>query len=204
LRSEIPEFSNAEEARKYLTGKFILTINIENEEIFRETDDFWLPEKIRFLLKKRTITHSDYLALLDPSVSYNLGNFNTANIDESYSLFRYKNQYVGETYAFASIEGSFFPVEYGFVLRLIVDTSIVTISLKLHDASVDIPQRLPEYFYYNEKYKTYMWNDDVFKTRAEFYQNLLDHRNGKMPIQLRYLVEKWNLILNSLEIGDHA
>lgn len=68
LRSEIPEFSNAEEARKYLTGKFILTINIENEEIFRATDDFWLPEKIRFLLKKRNITHSDYLVLLDQSV----------------------------------------------------------------------------------------------------------------------------------------
>jgi len=200
MQREMPRFSNRKERSEFIAGgKFILDIIIKNEETFRE--EARLPEKIVPLLKKDNISQSDYLALLDPSTVYNLsGMFSSANIKESYSLFKYKNKNVGETYAFADIEGSFYPVEYGFVLTVVVDTSIVTIRFKLLDDSNDLPKQLIEYFYYDESYKTYRWKPDVLKTREKFYKQLVSGNNGNMPLKLRLLVEKWNAILESLQI----
>jgi hypothetical protein len=198
--SQFPKFATIEEARKYRAEKIILSIQVENEEIFRKEDPFWLPEKFASLLKKDRISHSDYLSLLDPSDIYNLSRRNIPNIDESYSLFEYKNEYIGEAYAFASIEGSFFPVEYGFVLKLIVDTSLVTIRLKLYDESFNIPQQLPEYFYFDDKYNTYMWRQNIFDSRAKFYRQLVSKDNS-MPSTLKLLYEHWVFLINSIEIN---
>jgi hypothetical protein len=204
MENEIPRFSHKEEARKYSQGwEFTLIIRIENEETFRKEDEFWLPEKIVSLLEKKTqISQSDYLALLDPATLYNLSRVHEPYIDESYSLFKYKNKNVGEMYAFASTEGSFFPTRYGFTLIVIVDTFIVEVILKLDDGTINIPKQLTEFFYYDESYKTYLWRQSSSETRARFYKQLVSGNNKNMPPNLKRLVEIWDSILASIEINS--
>jgi hypothetical protein len=198
-RSELPAMGQTEEM-VFLDQKVLLGVVVEDEAALRQSEYNELSIELKELLERKSnLTNNDLLGLLKGSTSLKFSQGSIATVEEIYSLFYYNNKVIGEKCGYAEIQGSYASDIYGLYFVVAIDSHLVTVSLRLTDRSLLVPQSLPEYFEYKDEYKEFWWRNPL-ESRKKLFQRLLSSDYKTLPENLQNLRESWDTVINSLTV----
>ena len=123
-------------------------------------------------------------------------------ITSSYAKIEYNGETIGELYGYDGSIDEVAPLTYGYWMNLISGNNILCIEISMHDVNFIIPPRMPEYFYYKNIYKNYVWQD-FSMSRSMLYHKLNKYDYEGLPEEFKKLRETLDMIVNTLVIKGY-
>jgi hypothetical protein len=152
------------------------------------------------LAEKEKISRNDFIVLLEANSKYAFTNYLPwADLSQSYNTIRHDGIAIGESYFATGYDGLLAPSGYTYTISVIIDDTIVRISLMFGDnQAFDMAKQLSNYFVKRGNY--FYWIDR--NAIGLFYQQLSTDDYRHLPQSLQKLREGFDLIIHTLEIKN--
>ncbi|MDR1288514.1 MAG: hypothetical protein LBK08_12985 [Treponema sp.] len=201
LWEERPMFNSVFDAAHYWIGKTRLKIDIHDEKTLRNEPPTIFSKLIFGLLNEQGgFTNNSLLNLFNRKIDFIINDFKPyICIRDSYKSLVYNNVIIGETFLNASHINFKVPAAYSYTISFIVDDKIINLYLSFFaDKKFNRTSEMDDFFISNGDNYNLRDENSIF----ELYDCLVSDNYKKLPIELQFLQEGWELILDTLMIDN--